>query len=128
MIETQKYLGERYKFNGRGGPYDCLGLVLEVLRDNGIDLPGDDGKKITSNWMNENPERLVEGLGCYFNQIDIEDKQPLDVAVFLIGGIPRHAGVIIDNYRIIHIFDNSTVHISRISKWKKRLHSIWRAR
>lgn len=128
MIETKKYIGQKYKFNGRGGPYDCLGLVIDVLSDNGLYLPDDDGMKIESNWMKENPERFPEGLAKYCDRISVEDKQPLDVAVFLFGDIPRHAGVIIDDYRFIHIFENSTVHVSKFSKWKKRLHSIWRVR
>lgn len=128
MINTKKYIGEKYKFNGRGGPYDCLGLVLQILRDNELYLPNDDGMKITKDWIEGNVNRLPEGLSKYCDQVKPEDKQPLDVVVFLIGKIPKHAGVIIDNYRFIHIFDNSTVHISKFSKWKKRLHSIWRVR
>lgn len=128
MIKTKKYLGQKYKFNGRGGPYDCLGLVIDVLSDNGLHLPDDDGMKIKDNWMEENPQRFPEGLAKYCNRVSTENKQLLDVAVFIIGDIPRHAGVIIDDYRFIHIFDNSTVHISRLSKWRKRLHSIWRVR
>ena len=128
MIATEKYLGEKYEFNGRGGPYDCLGLVLDVLADNGIYLPDDDGMKIMPDWMQDNPERLPEGLTEYCDEVSIEDREPLDIAVFVVLGIPRHAGVIIDNYRFIHIFNNSIVSISKFSRWKKKIHSLWRVR
>ena len=128
MIATEKYLGEKYEFNGRGGPYDCFGLVLDVLVDNGIYLPDDDGMKIMPDWMQDNPERLPEGLTEYCDEVSIEDREPLDIAVFVVLGIPRHAGVIIDNYRFIHIFNNSIVSISKFSRWKKKIHSLWRVR
>lgn len=128
MINTDKYLGQEYKFNGREGPYDCLGLVIDVLADNGIYLPDNDGRIIKSNWMSKDKNRLPVGLSEYCTRIKPGEEQPLDVAVFVIATIPRHAGVLIDDYRFIHIYENSTVHISRFSKWKKRLHSIWRVR
>jgi cell wall-associated NlpC family hydrolase len=129
MIDTQKYLHKKYKFNGRGEEgYDCLGLMLEILRDNGINLPNGDGREIDENWQEKKPQRFIEGLSNYFNQINFEDRQPLDVVVFLIYGIPRHSGVVIDDYRFIHITENSKVHISKLPKWKNRIHSIWRAR
>jgi len=128
MMKTNKYLREKYKFNGRGGPYDCLGLVLQVLKDNGINLPDDDGEKIKFNWFQSDPNRFIEGLNYYFNRIEFSDRQPLDVVVFLMSQIPRHAGILTDKYNFIHIIENSTVHISKLSKWNKRIHSIWRVR
>lgn len=129
MIETDKYLYQKYQFNGRGKKgYDCLGLMLDVLNDNNIDLPDGDGRKINYDWFQSEPERFIKGLSNYFDKVDINDRQPLDVVVFLFAGIPKHSGVLIDNYNFIHIIENSTVHISKLSRWNKRIHSIWRAR
>ena len=128
-MNPEKYLNKKYKFNGRGkGGYDCLGLVVDFLADNDVILPDTDGRIIESDWMTKEKNRLPNGLSLYCDQVDIKDKQPLDVVVFLVGGIPRHAGVLIDDYKFIHIFDNSTARISKFDKWKKRLHSIWRVR
>jgi len=128
-MDLEKYLGKEYKFNGRGEEgYDCLGLVVDVLADNNINLPDNDGEILPPDWMKENPNRLPEGLSLYCDQINKKNKQPLDVVVFEVGGMPRHAGVLVDNYRFIHIFDNSKARISKFLKWEKRLHSIWRVR
>jgi cell wall-associated NlpC family hydrolase len=128
-MDLEKYLGKEYKFNGRGEEgYDCLGLVVDVLADNNINLPDNDGEILPPDWMKENPNRLPEGLSLYCDQINKKNKQPLDVVVFEVGGMPRHAGILIDNYRFIHIFDNSKARISKFSKWRKKLHSIWRVR
>lgn len=129
MIQTDKYLHKSYKFNGRGAEgYDCLGLMLDVLKNNGINLPNDDGREINFSWFQSEPDRFIKGLEKHFNRIKINDRQPLDVVVFLFDGIPRHSGVLVDKYNFIHIIENSTVHISKLSKWNKRIHSIWRAR
>lgn len=129
MIETDKYLHKKYKVNGRGEEgYDCLGLMLSVLGDNGINLPNDDGREITYNWHKSEPKRFVKGLEKYFKRIEINDRQPLDVVVFLINKTPRHSGVLINKYNFIHITENTKVHISKLSKWNKKIHSIWRAR
>jgi cell wall-associated NlpC family hydrolase len=126
-MDLEKYLGKEYKFNGRGEEgYDCLGLVVDVLADNDIILPDTDGKVIPDDWMEENPNRLPEGLTLYCDQV--KNKKQFDILVFNVGGIPRHAGVLTDDYRFIHIFDNSKARISKFSKWKKRLHGIWRVR
>lgn len=128
-MDLEKYLGKEYKFNGRGKEgYDCLGLVVDVLADNNINLPDTDGSIIESDWIVKDKNRLPNGLSLYCDQVDIKNKQPLDVVVFLVGGIPRHAGVLINDYKFIHIFDNSKARISKFSKWEKRLHSIWRVR
>jgi len=126
-MEIKKYLNSNYQFNGRGKEgYDCLGLVVDFLADNNIILPDTDGKIIPPDWMKENPNRLPEGLSLYCDRVN--NKKPFDILVFEVGGIPRHAGVLIDNYRFIHIFDNSKARVSKFSKWEKRLHSIWRVR
>lgn len=126
-MELKKYLNSNYKFNGRGKEgYDCLGLVVDVLADNNIILPDTDGKIIPPGWMKENPNRLPEGLSLYCDRVN--NKKQFDILVFEVGGIPRHAGVLINDYKFIHIFDNSKARVSKFLKWKKRLHSIWRVR
>ncbi|MFW5981523.1 MAG: C40 family peptidase [bacterium] len=129
-MDISKYLNVKYKFNGRGkkNQYDCIGLVIHVLNDNKINIPETDGKPINKNWVKNNPDRLINFLNQHGEQIDINEKLPLDLVVFLFKNIPKHIGVVVDNYRFLHIFENSTAHISRFSKWKKRFHSAWRIR
>lgn len=128
-MELEKYLNQKYKFNGRGKEgYDCLGLVFSILNENNIAIPISDGHKIEKDWMNKQPLRLLNHFKNHGKQIETKNRKELDVAVFEINNILRHAGVIIDNYRFIHIFDNSRARISQFSKWEKKLHSIWRVR
>lgn len=128
MIDTNKYLDKKYKFGDFGEEgYDCLSLMITILRDNGIQLPDDDGREISEVWQKKEPQRLIKGLSKHFNQIAFCDRQPLDVVVFSIYGVPRHAGVLVSKYKFIHITENSKVHISKLSRWKNNLHSVWKA-
>jgi len=123
----RKYVGKKYKHNGREGILDCLGLVVSFLRDNGIEIPFDDGKRIDKNWYEKEPQRLVEGFAQYGNVILFEKLQPLDVIIFALDKeTPTHIGVMVDNMKFLHIVENSTARLSRIKHWKKYFYTAFR--
>lgn len=127
MIDARKYLGIPYKHNGRDkAGVDCLGLMLMVLRDAGIDLPNDDGRPIDPRWYDIDPERFIRGLEQYGRRIDVTELQPLDVVVFSFHGKPRHAGVMIDRSRFIHIRENQSVSIARLKRYSRYFYAAYR--
>lgn len=126
MISVEKYVGKKYKHNGRDDQLDCLGLVISFLRDNGIYLPSDDGKPIQKEWFKDDPQRLVKGLSDFGEKIDVDNLKPLDVVVFAFKGIPKHAGVMIDRSRFIHAREGKKVAVIRLKHYKRFLHSCWR--
>ena len=126
-IDTRKYLGIPFRHNGRGmDGVDCLGLMLMVLRDAGIDLPDDDGRPIDPRWYDIDPERLIRGLGRYGQRINITEIQPLDVVVFSFHGKPRHAGVMIDRSRFIHIREHDCVSVARLRRYSRFFYAAYR--
>ena len=122
----RKYIGKEYKHNGRDDQLDCLGLVISFLRDNNIYLPNDDGKPIGEEWFKDNPNRLIEGLSQYGENINLDNLQPLDVVVFSFNNIPSHAGVMVDESQFIHAREGKKVAVIRIKHYKKFFHSGWR--
>ena len=119
-IDTRKYLGIPFRHNGRSmDGVDCLGLMLMVLRDAGIDLPDDDGRPIDPRWYDIDPERFIRGLEQYGRRIDVTELQPLDVVVFCFHEKPRHAGIMIDRSRFIHIREHDYVSIARLKRYSR---------
>lgn len=127
LVDARKYLGIPFKYNGRSPDgVDCLGLILMVLRDAGIELPDDDGRPIDPRWYDTDPQRLVRGLERYGRRIDVTELQPLDVVVFCFHGKPRHAGVMVDRNRFIHIRENQTVTVARLKRYSRFFYAAYR--
>ena len=126
ILETEKYIGKPYRHRRKGDRFDCLSLINSVLNENGYNLPEDDGKEISENWYQEDPERLIKGLTKYGNRIPADLKQPLDVVVFSFRGIPSHCGIMTDRSHFMHVRQGKTVSISRLKHYRRYLHSIWR--
>ena len=121
-----KYVGMEYQHRGPKGTVDCLSLVVSFLRDNGIYLPDDDGKKIEKDWYKKEPHRFVEVLSKYANEIKIDNIEPLDVLIFQLKEAPKHAGVMISRNKFIHAREGKKVAVTRLKHYKKYLHSVWR--
>lgn len=122
---SNKYLGIPYK----AGESDCWGLVCNIYENElGIILPR--YRIITPT--------LVEKLGevdKVFNEeksrwIEItQNYEPFDVIMFHLGGVPLHAGVIIDKEYMIHsesIKVGSVVERYVDQKWLSRTIGVYR--
>ena len=123
-----KYVGMEYEHRGGEGTVDCLSLVVSFLNDCGLYLPEDDGREIKKNWHEKDPKRFVRELSKYADEIHIDNIQPLDVVIFKLEGIPKHAGVMISGNKFIHAREGRKVSVTRLKHYKKYLHSCWRVR
>ena len=121
-----KYVGMEYEHRGKKGTVDCLSLVVDFLRDNDIYLPKDDGNLIDKKWYKDDPNRLIRELKKYANMKSIDEIKPLDVLVFKLQGIPKHAGVMVSRSKFIHAREGRKATVTRLKHYKKYLHSIWR--
>lgn len=126
-INARRYLGLPFRHNGRDlNGVDCLGLMLLILKDAGIELPNDDGQPINPKWYNTEPERFIKGLEQYGQRINITELQPLDVVVFCFKEIPRHAGVMISRSHFIHIRENDCSSVVRLKRYSRFFYAAYR--
>ena len=89
MIDTQKYLDLKYKFNGRTHEegVDCLGLLFLVYQDQGWDIITDDGKPIEPNWYEIDRGRLFRYLlKNWTKETNIQKLEEGDVLLWQING------------------------------------------
>lgn len=121
-----KYVGKPYEHRGNGGTVDCLSLVVSFLGENGIYLPKDDGKIINKKWYKDDPNRLIRELKKYATMKSVDEVQPLDVLIFKLQGAPKHAGVMVSRSKFIHAREGRRATVTRLKRYKKYLHSVWR--
>ncbi|AOY76237.1 C40 family peptidase [Clostridium formicaceticum] len=110
---------------------DCLGLVILVYREFGINLPSDDGMVIEKNWYKKDPERLIRGIrGLGGIDVDINELQLLDLVYFAINrDVITHTGVMINRKEFIHI--RPIIGFSKDNlegRWKRRFKGAIRLR
>lgn len=100
-MDTDKYIGIPYKFNGdtfEGA--DCLGLVRLFYREHGW-IKIDDGLPIDENWMKDAPRRIVRWFGAHFNKTkNPNDMTYGDICIFLINR-EIHFGIYVGNGRLL---------------------------
>ena len=125
---TEKYVGVHYKHNGRKieEGLDCLGVIICFLYEWGFELPSDDGCTIEKDWYKTNPSRLIQGLEEYGKKIAMEKIRPLDVVVFSFHGIPRHLGIMVDDYYFLHAREGEKTSIMRLKRYTKYFYSAYR--
>lgn len=112
-----QHIGIPYRHGGRGPDgLDCLGLLLSVYSEVGIDLPDGDGQPIVEEWWQADPERYLRGL-LSVGRPASEPLQALDLVYFRIGGVIRHAGVMVDSQRFIHVLERRSVMVTRLGGW-----------
>lgn len=125
MIDYSDLLGKRFEY-GATGPdaYDCYGLVREVYRRNGLELP-----HYESVCTPEGQHSGFQDGQKYFEPVTGKP-QPLDVVLFCIRPPwVSHIGVVIDEYgSFLHIMQQSSVSRERMDSitWKHRVKGIYR--
>jgi len=117
-----RYVGAPYKHGGRGPDgYDCLGIVLAVYRDAGIETGYSDRETYCEDWHAADPERYLRGLLAVGRPAS-RPLLPYDLVYFSIGGIVRHAGVMVNQNQFVHVLDGRAVTISRLMRyWERHL-------
>ena len=118
MINYANLLGIPFKSGGRDlNGLDCYGVVLQVYKLCGIDLP--DFGSISGEMMVDNKFKIVS---AYWEKI--ETPEVLSVVAFwsLNPKYVTHIGVVIDNDKFIHIREKISVAVERLS------HPVWNIR
>lgn len=116
-VSVRDLIGCPYKAHGRSKDegFDCLGIDIEVLRRNGIEIPD-------VNY--ENPEEyenvfLEEAHKVEYKKID--RVKELCVIVFKVRGEPTHTGVYLGDGLFIHATKNKGVIVEPLYRWQKRV-------
>lgn len=126
MADYSDLIGVSFKNHGRDVKtgLDCYGLVMEVFKRNGIELPEfdaefDDIKKISAIIHDEQVKPI-------WRRIDNDHEDiPVPCLMAIRFGVPKpyvnHTGVYIGNGKFIHIRENIGVCIDRVINpaWKK---------
>jgi len=117
-----RYVGAPYKHRGRGPDgYDCLGLLLAIYRDAGIKTGYADQEVYDADWHEIDPERYLRGLLIYGRPAS-PPWMPFDLVYFSIGGVVRHAGVMVNDRQFVHVLDGRSVTVSRLARyWERHL-------
>ena len=113
-------IGKPFKDRGRGEDgYDCWGLVLEVFKRYGINLPDFDisayAHKMVAKKVDEEKNK-----SCWKK---LDKPEVPSICIFGKGGFVHHLGVYIGNGKFIHSLIGKGVQIDRLSSpiWKKQL-------
>ncbi|GEM_PF-232713 len=121
-------IGKPFQENGRGpASYDCYGLVIEVMRRFGIDLP--DYNLLCSGHDPKDIEAAVEAASAEWEKIDGPEIGSLVTIAYPFPGSVSHVGVVIDMDRFIHARQaTGGVSIDRLSSaaWNKRIRGYYR--
>lgn len=120
---VRKLLGVPYRHNGRSVEgLDCLGLIWLFYKEMGISVPDGDGADIAEDWYASDPERYLRGLLQLGVAVEGELK-PLDLVYFrMVGGHVTHGGIMVDRDRFIHVLENRSVMVTRLTRaWRRRM-------
>lgn len=120
MIDTPHYedlLAIPFEYGGRGdGAYDCWGLVMEMLRRDGIE-PVDYG------WADESHAIQTMMMSAEASDWEKVEIQPRTLLLFKIGRFVRHVGYMVSDYQFVHCWERSggVVVESLNEDWSKRI-------
>jgi cell wall-associated NlpC family hydrolase len=117
MRPPSDYIGRRYS-----GAVPCFDFVAEVMRDQGMALPGYHYAKA------EHAEALRRHLSEH--AAVVAEPQAGDVVLLNIGGQPAHIGVMVDHKEFVHHDATHGVirESIRAAHWRNRVAGYWRPR
>jgi NlpC/P60 family putative phage cell wall peptidase len=104
LAEAETWLGTPYHHMARvkGAGCDCLTLLAEVYERAGI-LPHVEVPYYRPDFMHHrSDERYLEGVLGYGREV--EQPEPGDVALFKLGRVFAHAGIVVEWPRLIHAY------------------------
>lgn len=120
------YLGLEYEDFGRGpDKYDCLGLLIQIYKDHGIDIP---------DYAYKSPKDITHNQFIFDSQWETGDWEKVDnpkigdVVMFKVAGHVVHIGIMVDQNSFIHAHESCGVAIDDINsiRWKNRLYGFYR--
>lgn len=121
MIELRDLIGVKYKVHGRTKEegFDCYGLVMEVMRRCGKEMP-DLPYSDTSTKENQTNAPLIIDMvtkGLDMKKIDEREKYCL-VTLGFSGRLTSHVGVYIGGGDIIHCLEGVGVCIEKLARYE----------
>ena len=123
MIAVKDLVGVPYKEHGRDcGGMDCYGLVKEVLRRTGKNMPDvfyKDAKTETNKFILENLENAVPNT-------KLDKPEEGAVAEILVMGLPSHVGVCLGDGTFIHALKRIGVVIEPLSRYRHKIKGFYR--
>jgi cell wall-associated NlpC family hydrolase len=124
MINYVDLLGKKFKY-GASGPdaYDCKNLMVELYRRKRIEFPDYDSTASTE----EQSAAFAEGLSKFAVKLDAPEEGCL-VMFRIIPPYVSHVGMVIDQYRFIHISRGSSVSVERLDsiQWVDKIAGFYR--
>jgi cell wall-associated NlpC family hydrolase len=117
-------LGKEFFYGGRGPDrFDCYGLVREIYRRRGIELP--DVQSVTD--PAEIHRRMAEGKECFR---EIERPEPYCIVMMSVRPpYVSHVGVVLPNlYQFLHTMQRVQVCVERLDspEWSRRIRGYFR--
>lgn len=110
--------------------WDCWGLVYVAYRDiMGVTLPSYSGEYDRAGDTRESRNQLDGLIRSHLGPWSVvEERLPLDVVLFRIGGQPVHVGLLVDRRRMLHAEARIGTQMERMSSsmWNQRLEGVYR--
>lgn len=118
-LDYIKYLGTKYLYEGnsiREG-YDCINLCCALAKDRNIKM-----KNINHSYCDINSYHHLFNLRNTQEFLKVKPQKDV-LVVFKIAGKISHVGYMLDNTSFIHIMENSSVTVEKITNanWEKRV-------
>lgn len=120
-VSLNDLIGCKYKIHGRSKEegFDCLGLDIEVLRRNGIEIPDVDY---------DNPEQYEDVFFEMQNKVEYEKidfPEKLCIMVIRVRGEPTHTGIYLGDGLFIHATKDG-VRVEPLHRWEKRVEGYYK--
>ena len=122
---VKTYIGTRYKHQGRlkGIGLDCLGVVVELMKELGIYESGD-----VSNYSNiPDGRELYEACKKWLVEKNINEMKEGDVLLMRFDEEPQHLAVLVDNNEMVHsyLMARKVVKHRLDETWKNRVIAVF---
>jgi hypothetical protein len=122
----EKFLGIKFKEQAHTfEECSCVGICWLYLKENGFDVPFDDGAEISRDWASKNPRRMIEAMLKIGDMAPSSKIQKFDVVLFNLNKLsrwPDHCGVMVSHRHFLHIRENKLSCIQQMDAfWKSRL-------
>ena len=133
LAEAKSWLGTAYHHQGRlkksdvhKGGVDCIGLVVGICRELGMDNIVRADKTDYSSHPTGN--RLALVAGDHLKMIDIQNRQPADILLFKTFKDPQHVGILTEDNSFIHCNSSAGKVVQQpLSKtWERMLTHVFR--
>ena len=120
-VSVRDLVGCKYKIHGRNKEegFDCLGIDIEVLRRNGIDIPDVDY---------DNPGQYEDVFLEIQNKVrylKIDFPMKLCIIVFRVRGEPTHTGIYLGDGLFIHATKDG-VRSEPLHRWANRVEGYYK--